>query len=157
MQIIRHDLKFFGAWRYWVWLPSLLLFAWYSFYFPQMHLKGSWLTQAWIYLFGSFLLIMFGKLWIGDALLLLINRLKTIDQQIVTYRVVKLYAERNGRSISFYLMSNNLRQLELSGMVYWYLKLKEIEKGSNVTLRFRTGWLNVDYATGFPQVEKLKG
>lgn len=157
IQILRYDLTFFRTWRYWVWLPSLLLFVWYSFYFPQMHLKGGWLSQAWGYLFGSFLLIVLGKLWIGDALLLLINRVKIIDQQMVTYHVAKLYVKRSGRSLSYYLLSSNQHQLELSGMVYWYLKWKGVGKGSNVILQFKAGWLNVEYATGFPQVEKLKG
>ncbi|RFZ90983.1 hypothetical protein D0C36_18735 [Mucilaginibacter conchicola] len=148
------DWHFKGAWRYLSFLPGLVLITILFVLFPPSHYSGSLASIIWkvicITAFGNLIC----KMWLTDPFLLFINRLKTTHSQETIYKVATVETQQKGRGFSYYVICSNKVRIEVSGFIYLYLLTRGLRKGGLLTLNFKTGWLGITYANGFPKVTR---
>jgi hypothetical protein len=153
IETLQGDIRFNGIWNYVSWLPSVFLLAlagylfnWHGFHFS--------LGTVWDFIISVGVIILVSKLWISSPLMLFINRLSIIEVTESTYHLKELKSKQVGRSVSYYLESNNQEKLEIPGIVFTYLRLKKVNPNDEVIFKFKQGWLGTTFSRGFPRVGK---
>lgn len=149
------DWHFNGLWRYVSWLLGLALVAIIFIRFsPSGHSSFNGKT-VWQYICVTLFGTLMSKMWLGDPLLLFVNRLKTNGSHETNYKVATIKTQQKGRGFSYYIICTNKLKIEVSGFVYLYLLAKGLRKGGIITFNFKMGWLGVNFASGFPKVSPL--
>lgn len=151
IETLQGEMRFKGIWQYISWLPSILLLALaaYLLNWRSLHLS---VGTVWDFIICTAIIILVSKLWISTPIMLFINRLSIVRVTEEVYHLKELKSKQVGRSVSYYLESNNQEKLEIPGIVYMYLRLKHVNPDDEIIFKFKEGWLGTTFSRGFPKI-----
>lgn len=151
IETLEGDVSLRGIWKYITWLPTVFFLALIGYLFNWHSLHFSF-GAIWDFVISVLFIILISKVFISWPIMLFINRLNITYVNDTTYRLKELKRKRSGRSVSYYLVANNLAKLEIPGIVYFYLRFKKVAPNDEIIFKFKTGWLGIPFSRGFPRL-----
>lgn len=152
IQVLDKRWKFKRLWKYVAWLPGAALFVMYSINFRRVHFSDNLDIDILIFVASGVCIVILGKFWLGNPLCFFLNRLRVKRMEMVTYQIATLEMKISGRGLSFFLVPEDRSKVEISGFVFAYLKKRGFKNGGTAVFEFKTGSLDIKFATGYPKV-----
>ncbi|RBQ02683.1 hypothetical protein DRW42_25395 [Pedobacter miscanthi] len=156
IHVLPTDMEWKGFKKYLPYLFSLPLSIWFIFHIQSLFKGDSLAFKIWGTIIGLLITTFVGKMWFGDVVLLIINRLRLKEVTEITCTFRKQRAERAYRHIKFMVQLSSMEAIETSGFFYFYLKLYKVEEGDLLKIKIKRGCLGLEFISGFPKIVERK-
>jgi len=156
IHVLPADMRWKGWKKYLPYVFSLPFIARFIYYTPALFKDSSTVFKVWCIFIVVLILILVGKMWVGDVIMLLLNRLKLKSVTEIECTFKKRKTERTYRHIRYMVQLTGMEMLETSGFFYWYLKFRNVEEGDSLRFKIKTGWLGLEFISGFPKIINRK-
>ncbi|MCX2496404.1 hypothetical protein OQX63_23150 [Pedobacter sp. PF22-3] len=156
IHILPTDMAWKGWKKYLPYLFSLPFTVQFVSYAPFLFKDSSLAFKVWCICIGVLISTLIGKMWVGDVIMLLINRLRLKSVAEIECSFRKQKAERAYRHIRYLVQLSGMEMLETSGFFYWYLKFRNVEEGDLLRIKIKTGCFGLEFISGFPKIVSRK-
>lgn len=156
IHILPMDMKWKGWKKYLPYVFGLPFTVQFIYYAPVLFSDSSTAFKVWCIFIGVLILTLVGKMWVGDVIMLLVNRLKLKSVTEIECAFKKQNAERAYQHIRYMVQLSGMETLETSGFFYWYLKFRNVEEGDLLKIKIKTGCLGLEFISGLPKIVSRK-